>query len=127
MDMKKISIKGERKTVIAELLDTPTAQKIFDALPLSGNAHLWGEEIYFPISVNADQEEDACEEVDPGSLAFWPPGQAFCIFFGPTPVSTSEKPRAYSAVNVFGTIAGDLQKLKEFKPGELITVEQYQE
>lgn len=68
---------------------------LWDALPIEGQANLWGEEIYFKIPVSAQQEPDAREEVEVGTLAYWPAGSAFCIFFGPTPASTGERPKAY--------------------------------
>lgn len=106
----------------AELFDTPTTRMLLNELPLEGNTNVWGEEIYFPVSFTAQLEKNAKEEVDEGSIAYWPPGKAFCIFFGSTPASTSAKPRAYSAVNVFGKIKGNLNDLKQVSQGEKIKV-----
>lgn len=92
-------------------------------LPLEGNVNIWGEEIYFPLTFTSESEPDAAEEVEEGTLAYWPPGKAFCIFYGPTPVSTSDKPRAYSPVNVLGKICGTLEGLREISQGEKITVD----
>ena len=111
----------------AELFSTKTTKLIFDELPLKGQANFWGDEIYFPVSFTAELEEDAQEEVEIGTLAYWPPSKAFCIFFGPTPVSTSTKPRGYSAVNVVGKIHGNLDHLRTISPGETIRVELKQE
>lgn len=121
--MKKLLITCGRLSFEAELNETKTAEMIFNELPLSGEANLWGEEIYFPITLTAELEEDAVEEVEVGTLGYWPPGKAFCLFFGPTPVSTSAKPRGYSPLNVIGKILGDTEKLKEVAPGELVKVE----
>jgi len=92
----------------AELNDSPTAQQIWDALPITGAANVWGDEIYFEIPVMAQQAPDARAEVEVGELGYWPVGRAFCIFFGPTPVSTDDRPRAYSPVNVIGRVLGDV-------------------
>lgn len=121
--MTKIKITFGNKKFIGELDDSPTAKLVFDALPLHGNANVWGEEIYFPVPFTAEPEMDAVEEVEVGTLAYWPPGKAFCIFFGPTPVSTSAKPRAYSPVNIFGKIHGNLGDLREVSPDEKIMVD----
>jgi hypothetical protein len=107
----------------AELFDTPTAEKIKDALPLEGRANVWGEEIYFEIPIAISLEADARAAVAVGDIGYWPSGPAFCIFFGPTPVSTDEKPRAYSPVNVFGRIAGDANPLRSVRDGEIIRIE----
>ena len=120
--IRVIDIKCGRFTFEAELFDTPTTRMLLNELPVSGTTNVWGEEIYFPLSFTAELEHDSTEEVEAGSLAYWPPGKAFCIFFGPTPASTSEKPKAYSAVNVFGKIKGDLTKLKQISQGEKIEV-----
>ena len=121
--MPKISIIASDVSVDAVLLDTPTAHAILDALPLEGAANVWGDEIYFGIPLQLDLEEDAHEEVLVGDLAYWPSGQALCIFFGPTPVSRREEPRAYSPVNVFGRVQGDALGFKSVADGALIRIE----
>lgn len=103
-----------------ELKDSPTAGKLIDALPVEGKANIWGDEIYFEVPVTAAQETDAREEGEVGTIAYWPAGRAFCIFFGPTPVSTGEKPRAYSPVNILGKIEGDLSELKGVQQGDTV-------
>ena len=121
--MKKILITCGRLSFEAELFDTKTTQMMLREMPLVGNANMWGDEIYFPVPFTAELEEDAKEEVEVGTIAYWPPSKAFCIFFGPTPVSTSSKPRGYSAVNICGNILGDLSDLRSISPGEQIKVE----
>ena len=71
---------------------------------------------------NLAQEPDARAEVEVGDLAYWPAGPAFCIFFGPTPVSTGDQPRAYSPVNVFGRVLGDTGKFKTISNGAVIEI-----
>lgn len=106
--MNRITISAGSVTVEAELNESPTAQRIWNALPIEGRANTWGDEIYFEIPVVADQEPDARARVEVGDLGYWPVGHAFCIFFGPTPVSTDERPRAYSPVNILGHVSGDV-------------------
>lgn len=126
--MKKLKISILGKEWVAGLRDTPTANAIYDALPLNGEANVWGGEIYFEIPVKVQLEEDAKEEIEEGDLAFWPVSPVFCIFFGKTPVSTSEKPQAYSAVNVFGSIIeGNLNALFKITSGSQILVEKYRQ
>jgi len=120
--MKKIKIHVNGLILEAELKDTPTAEMILNSLPLEEHANVWGEEIYFMIPMQLDLEADAREEMEIGDMAYWPSGPAFCIFFGPTPVSTNEKPRAYSPVNVFGKIIGDSTILKNVPQGAVIKV-----
>ena len=120
--MRSIAIKCGRFEFEAELFDTPTCRMLLNELPVNGTANVWGEEIYFPVSFTAELENDSTEEVEEGTLAYWPPGKAFCIFFGPTPASTSSKPRAYSAVNIIGKIKGSLRKLKQISQGEKIEI-----
>ncbi len=120
----KIKIEAGDVVLEAELNDSDTAQKIAEVLPLSGSANVWGDEIYFEIPASLSEADDAIEEVQVGAIAYWPPGQAMCLFFGRTPVSTSELPRAYSPVNVFGRILGDATELKGVPSGASITVSQ---
>ena len=117
-----ITIRAESITVEAELNDSVTASKITEILPIEGTANVWGDEIYFDIPLNLDLESDARAEVEVGDLAYWPTGSAFCIFFGPTPVSTDEKPKAYSPVNVFGKVIGDALQFKSVPNGAKITI-----
>jgi len=120
--MVKIMIEVEKISMEAELLDTPTALKIADALPLEGSVNVWGDEIYFDIPLSIDQESGASQDVEVGDLGYWPAGPAFCIFFGPTPVSTSDQPRAYSPVNVFGRVLGNPQLFKGVANGAIIKI-----
>lgn len=100
----RIKIKFALSQVKAELFDTPTGRAIYESLPLQRNVNRWGEEIYFEVPVQCSLEENARAEVEEGDLAYWPNMPAFCIFFGPTPVSSSGTPVAASPVNVFGRI-----------------------
>lgn len=120
--MKKISISAGTVAVEAEMLDTPTAEKILQALPLESAANVWGDEIYFDIPLRLDPEPDARADVAVGDLAYWPAGPAFCIFFGPTPVSTGDRPRAYSPVNVFGRVIGDATQFRGVAGGARVNV-----
>ena len=123
--MKKIKIQSSTISIFAELNDSKTAEIIYESLPFEGKTHIWGKEIYFEIPCDIDLETDAKEIVEVGALAYWPNGNAFCIFFGQTPVSTDEKPRAYSPVNIFGKIIGEHSFLEKIKEGELIKVSRY--
>ena len=119
---KTIAIKAGDVEVVAELNETRTAQAIWGALPVKGRASTWGDEIYFSIPVRLD-EEDAQELVGMGDLGYWPPGTAFCLFFGPTPMSVGEEIRPASAVNVFGRVSGDAGVLKQVASGAEVIVE----
>ncbi len=83
-----LKIRGEETGITVELGEGPTAEALWEALPIESRASLWGEEIYFPISLSSEGEPDAREEVEVGTVAYWPPGDALCLFFGPTPAST---------------------------------------
>jgi hypothetical protein len=105
--MRKIRISAGSITAIAALKDNATADAIWEALPISARGNRWGDEIYFEIPVHLPQADDARDEVEIGELGYWPVGHAFCIFWGPTPASHGDEPRAYSPVNVFGRLEGD--------------------
>jgi hypothetical protein len=96
-----------------ELNETLTARKIAEVLPIKADFKTWGDEIYFTIPVHVELDQNAREEVEPGDLGYWPPGKAFCIFFGQTPMSPPGKIVPASAVNLIGRILGDASRLKE--------------
>lgn len=119
---EKIRIKAGNIEMIADLLEnSKTAQAICDALPLEGRANRWGKEIYFHIPVEFELENGQ-ETVGLGDLGYWPQGNAFCVFFGPTPMSQGDEIRPASAVNVFGRIIGDPRKLEKVTPGTTVLV-----
>jgi len=120
---RRIRITAGPVTAKAVLNDSPTARKIWDALPIEGRGNTWGDEIYFGIPVDAKPEKDAREIVAVGELGYWPPGTAFCIFFGRTPASTDDRPRAASAVNIIGTIQGDATAFKAVASGTKVRLE----
>lgn len=99
-----------------------TADVFLKALPVTGRANTWGDEIYFTVPVKAEVENPKTV-VDLGDIALWPPGNAFCIFFGPTPMSQGDEIRPASEVNVFGKIVGDPTVFKKVSVGDTVTIE----
>jgi hypothetical protein len=110
-------------TAEAELNESGAAKLIWAALPIEAAANLWGEEIYFSIPIVAGREEGAREVVSEGELGYWPPGKAFCIFFGPTPASRGKEIRAASPVTVIGNVLSDPKLFRTVKDGEKVVLE----
>jgi len=119
---RQIRITAGLVTALAELNSSRTANVIWQALPLSSNVNIWGDEVYFTIPVKMELE-DGQEVVSSGKLGYWPPGNAFCIFFGPTPISREGEIRAASPVNIIGKLIDDPKVFKGVKEGERIVVE----
>jgi uncharacterized protein len=119
---RRITITSGSLTIDGVLSASPTADAVWNCLPLHASVNTWGDEIYFSIPVKVDLEEDAKEIVEVGDMGYWPSGAAFCIFFGPTPVSRPGEIRPASAVNVFGTVTGDTEALKQITEGSAITI-----
>lgn len=119
---KKIRISASLVQMEAELNSSDTAKKIWESLPIEEKINRWGEEIYFSIPLKLE-EENAKEIVREGDIGFWPSGNGFCIFFGPTPISKSGEIRPASPVNVFGKILGDAKQFSKVKDGEKIKIE----
>ncbi len=120
--MPKILIEADSVTIQAELNDSLTAQEIEKALPITGRVNTWGDEIYFSIPVQAETEPNATDQLPAGSLAFWAPGNAFCIIWGPTPASHGEEPRFASPVNPLGKVTSSLVELSKINSGSQILV-----
>jgi len=107
-----ITIQIGNVSIQAELHDTPTARQVAAALPIRAAFSTWGDEIYFSIPVDAELEDSARQVVEIGDLGYWPPGKAFCIFFGQTPASQPGEIRPASAVNIIGRVVVDATRLK---------------
>jgi len=122
--VRTITISTGEITLSAELDESGTAQKIWEALPIVGRVNTWGEEIYFEIPVIMEQAPDARAEAAVGELGYWPTGHAFCIFFGRTPASVDETPRAISPVNIFGKITDGAKTMMDVKDGQEIRIAQ---
>jgi hypothetical protein len=107
MGERQIEISAGDVIVTAVLNDSDTADELWAALPITARAQTWGDEIYFSIPVSVEEAADSQETVEMGAVAFWPPGSALCLFWGPTPMSAPGEIRPASAVNVMGLIDGD--------------------
>lgn len=118
-----IRIRAGNVTLDAELNDSATARHVYDALPIRAPGQRWGEEIYFEIPVSDEEADDARDVMEIGELAYWPPGRAFCVFWGPTPASSGGEPRAASAVNPIGKVSGDATALASVAGGTEIVLE----
>ena len=118
-----IQISAQSVSLRAELNDTPTARAIYDALPLEASGNRLGEEIYFEIPIDEPLAPDATEAVKVGELGYWPPGKAFCVFFGRTPASSADEPRAASPVNRIGMVLDDATRLTDIPHGTTVRIE----
>jgi hypothetical protein len=108
----------------AELNETRTAAAVWEALPIEARAQTWGDEIYFGMGIRAEAEA-AKDVVALGDLAYWPPGSAFCIFFGPTPMSHGDEIRPASPVTVVGRVVGDAAVFKSVPAGARVRLERH--
>ena len=104
---RTLLLKSQGLEVTAELNSSPVADLLWDMLPLNISMNRWGDEYYGSCGINAGMDDTGRELMDVGEIAYWPPGDALCIFFGPTPASTNDKPRAASPVVPIGNISGD--------------------
>ena len=106
-------------TAEATLNDSKTAQMVYNALPIAGEAQIWGDEIYFDSPVQAP-EENGKLTVELGDIALWLEGPALCIFLGKTPMSLGNEIRPASVVNVIGKIKDVSVLYRKLKGGEKI-------
>lgn len=96
-----------------ELSDTPAGRAVAGRLPLTFGLSRWGDEYYGDMGQPMGSFEGETQQVmEIGDLAYWEPGNAFCLFFGPTPASRGDEPRAASPVHGLGRVAGDFQAVK---------------
>ena len=111
----QLEIEGSAWTV--ELNDSASAKALFEKLPLEISMSRWGDEYYGDCGLAIPADDTAREVMEVGEIAYWPPGSALCFFFGPTPASTDERPRAASAVVPLGKFSGSVEALKSFGSG----------
>jgi hypothetical protein len=124
---RRITITAGKAQFQAQLNDTATALAVMEALPIEARANRWGGEIYFSIPVEAALETGARAVLQPGEIGYWPPGSAFCLFFGRTPASEGEEIRAASAVNIVGRVEGSLDELWNVPDGAKIVLREFSE
>ena len=120
---ENIQITVDGKKITARLNESSTARAFFQLLPMKISMSRWGDEYYGDCGLELQLEDDARAEMEVGELALWPQGGALCIFFGPTPASIDEKPRAISPVNPIGHIEGDTEFLKDLSSSITVQVE----
>jgi len=121
--MNEIRIATSKVEMLATLNDSPTAGRIWDALPIESTVNTWGQEIYFSIPIQCDLGLEARDKMEIGELGYWPTGSALCIFFGKTPASRGDEPRAASPVNPIGRCEGDVKVFRQIKEGDTVRVE----
>ena len=122
--MNEIRIATDKIEMLATLNDTSAAARIWDALPIESTVNTWGQEIYFSIPVQCDLGVEARDRMEVGEIGYWPTGSAFCVFFGKTPASKGDEPRAASPVNPIGRVEGDVKVFRQIRDGDTIRVEQ---
>ena len=122
MDPLEINISVGELEVTGTLNNSSCSSQIWKLLPITSNCNTWGDEIYFSIDLSFPEDSNSTEVVDSGTLAFWPPGNAFCIFYGKTPASNGDEIRAASPVNIIGSISGDEKVFRSIAPGTKITI-----
>ena len=120
---RNITISVQDMTFKAALNQSRTAEAIWNALPITSSVNTWGDEIYFSTGISVPLEQGASAVVQMHDIGYWPSGQAFCIFFGQTPVSTPTEIRAASEVTIIGRIEARTEDLKKVEDGSLIRLE----
>ena len=125
--MHEIRIATSKVEMLATLNESATAERIWDALPIESTINTWGQEIYFSIPVQVDLGVEARDRMEIGELAYWPTGSALCIFFGKTPASKGDEPRAASPVNPIGRVEGDVKVFRQVRDGETIRLERLED
>ena len=120
---EQIRISTGDLVLTAELNEAVSARKLIESLPLELSMSRWGDEYYGGCGLAVEEEPGARDLMEVGEIAVWPPGSALCIFFGPTPASTGDEPRAASKVNPIGRVTAGLEELKKLGQSIRVRVE----
>ncbi len=123
--MKKLILRIGPISLVAELLDTPTAKEILKHVPFTSSVNTWGDEVYFDTPINVSKETDAKDIVEAGELAFWVEGSCIAIGFGPTPISQGNEIRLAAQTNIWGQSLTEVKLLSKAKDGDPVSVEIY--
>jgi hypothetical protein len=121
--MRTLRVTAGKTRFEIELADTPTTRAIVAALPFESRAQTWGEEVYFSTPVSAALEPGAKQVVEPGTACFWTEGKSIALPYGPTPISTDEKPKLADRCNLIGRVKGDPRALAGVHAGDRVRVE----
>ena len=111
MENNRITLNFGSTTIDVTVRNTPTAQAILNALPITSTVQTWGEEVYFSVPVEATLEHDAKDVVEAGEIAFWVEGSCIAIGFGPTPISQGNEIRLAAATNIWADADDDVRQL----------------
>ena len=121
--MKKCKITIDKIIFEVVLFNSPTANKIWNSLPISSNIKTWGKEIYFYTDIVANKEPNAKSIIELGEIAYWPSGKAIAIGFGKTPISQKDEIRLADDCNIWGETKFNLKKLENIAEGQPIKIE----
>jgi len=120
--MRRIVFEFPGLNLEAELLDTPTADAVWNALPLEAKAETWGDEVYFHVPMKVAREKNARAVVKAGEIAWWPDGDAIAIGYGRTPISQGDEIRLAAPCNIWAQAKGDVRRLSSVKRGATVRV-----
>ena len=123
MGEKKVRFTIDQVTIVGDMNSTELAQYVLKSWPINSNIQMWGDELYFPIPSCGETTDISVETVNKGDIAYWPPGNSGCVFWGPTPISEEGEIRPASPVIVIGKVEGDPTILSNAKNGKSITVD----
>ena len=105
--MTAITLSAGGVSLAATLGDGPAARRLAGSLPVTIAMSRWGDEYYGSLAVRLPSGGARRDVYAVGEVALWPDGNAFCIFFGPTPASHGDEPRMASPGIPLGRILGD--------------------
>lgn len=120
---RRMRIELEGGIVLEVALEAGTAAgELLAALPLELSLSRWGDEYYGSLPVKLAAGGTRRDVYAVGEVALWPPGNAFCIFFGPTPASHGEEPRMASPGIPLGRIVSGAEALRPLGDGVRATL-----
>ncbi|WP_295558247.1 cyclophilin-like family protein [uncultured Hyphomicrobium sp.] len=119
---RHVLIRAGRVSVRAELYATPTADRIWAALPLHSTAETWGQAIHFETPIETGRDRSARLLGTLGDICFWTEDDRVLIAFGPTPISRPGEIRLPRPCNVWAKALDDVTLLKDVAPGEKVSV-----
>ena len=124
--MNKIIIRTRTANFEAQLDDSDISNAIWLDSPHKLDINMLGSMIYcdMPLKVVLPKE-GRTDEMEIGDIAYWPGPGAFCIFFGPTPLSGEDgKPVAPYPMIKIGKVIGDCSEMENAGDRQRLVIEQ---
>ena len=118
---KRMVVRGDEAEITVELEERPVAEEMWGRLPMTSKARLRGDaEVHFPVLVSEVAEPPDNSGIEVGDVAYWPEGNALCIFRGS---ASDDSPRVAEDFTKVGRVIEGLESSGSIRANEDLRIE----